>query len=210
MTDRRRLALAALLFLFAALIGLAAWAGIAAIADVPLLIALTMRESSAIAHIAYAVTTAGDFVPRCLLALVVVGWLAWRGQAVRAALYVLTVASGALLIVAIKALVMRPRPDLLPHLDVVGSTSFPSAHAANNMIVWLGIALLAVPAAHRALAVAVALVVAMAIGVSRVALAVHWPSDVAAGWCIGAGWVLFCQALAKSWLRRSRVTSEPR
>ncbi len=139
--------------------------------------------------LAQALTWLGDSGTRIGMTLIVaVGLMlmrAWR----RAVLFVAIVWSGALLNIAVKLLVMRPRPDLLPHLDAVTSSSFPSGHAANGAILYLAIALL-MPARTRPLALALAGMLAVAIGLSRVALAVHWPSDVLAGWSIAIGWIL--------------------
>ena len=75
-------------------------------------------------------------------------------------------------------------------LDAVVSLSFPSAHAANSMIAWLGLALIAAPPRLRPAAVAAALALALLVGLTRLVLAVHWPSDVIGGWAFGAAWTL--------------------
>jgi undecaprenyl-diphosphatase len=90
----------------------------------------------------------------------------------------------------IKAIVNRPRPELVPQHDMVYSSSFPSGHAMMAPVVYLTLAAI-VSAGHRRTAIKTLLLVGAAvlvagIGVSRVYLGVHWPSDVLAGWTLGA------------------------
>jgi membrane-associated phospholipid phosphatase len=76
--------------------------------------------------------------------------------------------------------------------------SFPSGHAANSMIVYLGLSLLAADdPEHRRWAVAAALLLTFLIGLSRPMLGVHWPSDVVAGWSFGALWLLLVLAIGE-------------
>ena len=91
----------------------------------------------------------------------------------------------------------RRRPADHEHLVEVQSLSFPSAHSANSMIVFL--ALVVAPARHRKLAVLLAVAGSMIIGISRPMLGVHWPSDVIGGWSFGAAWVLTMLGLAERW-----------
>jgi undecaprenyl-diphosphatase len=74
--------------------------------------------------------------------------------------------------------------------------AFPSGHSANAMAVWLAVALLAAPERLRVPAVAAALAVALLVGLSRLVLGVHWPSDVAGGWALGAACTLLLVRLA--------------
>lgn len=119
-------------------------------------------------------------------------WLRGRG---RTALLVLASTTlGAVAITLVKALVGRSRPDLIDRLMVETSNSFPSGHAASSAIVYLTLATLLFPVVPerrmRAFLIAVALTLVGAIGVSRVYLGVHWPSDVIAGWALGSAWAL--------------------
>lgn len=136
------------------------------------------------------VTALGGFT--VLTLVVVVGalllWLHRRWS--QALVLVGAVVIGQLLAAVTKHLVSRNRPDLVPHLDQVYSSSFPSGHSALSPIVYFTLAgILAAGEASRAtkivlMAAAVALV--LGIGASRVYLGVHWPSDVIAGWALGA------------------------
>ena len=123
------------------------------------------------------------------------------GDARRRAFWLLWVAiGGTLLNLALKQVFAAPRPDLLPHLDIVHSYSFPSGHAAGNMVFFGALAMLA---GRRSAYVGAALAIAL-IGTSRVWLGVHWPSDVLAGWIEGLGWLAFCGI----WLPARRGQSE--
>ena len=118
---------------------------------------------------------------------------------IRVALFVvLTTSVGALLCSTAKALAARARPDLLPRLDNFDSYSFPSGHSWNGLIFYGEIALVAalfVPRRWRLPVVVLGMLLAFLTGWSRIALGVHWPSDVLAGWIGGGTWLLLCYSL---------------
>jgi undecaprenyl-diphosphatase len=119
------------------------------------------------------------------VALAVVGWLFWRKRAGQALWLFATVASGRLVVEGVKLLVQRPRPPIADRLELVTSWSFPSSHSAGTMMTCVALALLY----GRSAGWVAALLAALAIGWSRAALGVHWPSDVLAGWGFGLLWV---------------------
>ena len=106
---------------------------------------------------------------------------------------------GRLLVHLQKIGIGRLRPEDREHLVQVQSLSFPSGHSTNSMIVFLALALVVAPARHRKLAVLLAVVGSVIIGISRPMLGVHWPSDVIGGWSFGAAWVLAMVGLAERW-----------
>jgi len=103
----------------------------------------------------------------------------------------------------------RPRPHLVPHLSYVATSSFPSGHSMMSATVYMTLgALLARLVERHALKlylVGVALVLTLLIGVSRVYMGVHYPTDVLAGWSAGLSWAVFCWLAARFLQRRGAV-----
>jgi undecaprenyl-diphosphatase len=93
-----------------------------------------------------------------------------------------------------KLLVSRPRPDLVSHEAEIYSASFPSGHTLMATVAWVTFAMLLAAdfdsRRARDYVLLVAWIVAAAVGCSRVYLGVHWPSDVLAGWAVGALWMV--------------------
>jgi undecaprenyl-diphosphatase len=136
----------------------------------------------------------------------------WLSAMRRAAMYVALASVGAMLLGAgLKQVFDRPRPDLVPHGAVVYSFSFPSGHSTMAAAVYLTLGMVASRFVSRRrlklLFIAVAMFITAAVGVSRVYLGVHWPSDVLAGWAIGFSWALVCWCVAV-WLQ-DRGVIEP-
>lgn len=122
--------------------------------------------------------------------------LVLRRRAWEAMLLVAALLSCRLLVSVQKMLVARPRPPLDLHLVEVSSTSFPSAHAANSAAT-LACLLLFLPGARRPPVVAATALLALAIGLSRPVLGVHWPSDVVGGCAFGLAWALVWAATTR-------------
>lgn len=120
--------------------------------------------------------------------------------------------SGSWAVGLVKSIVARPRPVLIDHLVEVWSASFPSGHAANSATIYLTVALLLMQIVEgrsaRWYLMSVAAVLVALIGISRVYLGVHWPSDVLAGWSFGALWALGWWSLG-GWLRVRRARGVP-
>ncbi|MEO9132601.1 MAG: phosphatase PAP2 family protein [Sphingomonas sp.] len=116
--------------------------------------------------------------------------------------------TGSIAVGLIKTLVARARPELTDHLVQVSSASFPSGHAANSAIVYLTIATLIVQIVEgrgtRIYILSVTALLVTVIGISRLYLGVHWPSDVLAGWSFGTLWALAWWSLG-AWLRQKRA-----
>jgi undecaprenyl-diphosphatase len=135
------------------------------------------------------VTALGGFTVLTLVVVLAAAVLWLHRRRAQALGLVIAVIAGEGIAQAIKMLVGRARPDLVPHLDQVYSSSFPSGHSALSPIVYFTLAGI-VAAGERerslkSLLVGGAVLLVAAIGVSRVYLGVHWPSDVLAGWSLG-------------------------
>lgn len=147
-------------------------------------------------------TALGGVTVLTLITLLSAGYLAASRKRTTALFLTAAIAGGAVLSSLLKAQFMRPRPDLVAHLVDVHTTSFPSGHAMNSAITYLTIGVLLARAETdrrvRIYLLTIAIALTLMIGVSRVYLGVHWPSDVVAGWCVGACWAVACSLAART------------
>jgi undecaprenyl-diphosphatase len=138
------------------------------------------------------------------------GYLFLSAKRHAALLLLVSVLGGMLLNHALKFGFARPRPEIVAPLAQVFTASFPSGHAAASAAAYLTLgALLARTAAvtkpTKLFFVGFAVLLTFVVGVTRVYLGLHYPTDVAAGWCIGAAWAMFCWAAALYLQRRGEV-----
>jgi undecaprenyl-diphosphatase len=146
---------------------------------------------------------------------VVVAWLLWR-RLPRVALFVVVTAVGSgLLNAAVKSGVHRLRPVVANPVAQEQGLSFPSGHAQSAMVGYAVLLIVFVPMLHGAwrwTVVAGAAVAVLAIGFSRLALGVHYASDVAGGFAFGAAWVIVMAVVFNVLTldRRGRVRATPR
>jgi undecaprenyl-diphosphatase len=123
-----------------------------------------------------------------------------------------SIALGTILSTILKLVFDRPRPDLVPHGMDVYTLSFPSSHAMMSALVYLTLgALLARTQKSvrlRIYLLVCAILLTFLIGVSRLYLGVHWPTDVLAGWAVGSCWALLSWLVAR-WLQRKGPVEPP-
>jgi undecaprenyl-diphosphatase len=118
-----------------------------------------------------------------------------------ALLIVVAVVGGLVISLVLKQGFDRPRPDLIPHGSYVYTKSFPSGHSMLSAITYLTLGSLMVRTInHRSLKIyvmVISILVTLLVGLSRIYLGVHWPTDVLAGWSAGASWALICWFAAR-------------
>jgi len=148
-----------------------------------------------------------------LVVLSVVGFLLLQARYRTAIVVMATAASGEILNVVLKNLFLRPRPDVVPHLrDVSGTMSFPSGHAMESAIIYLTLGAMLMQFAERRVTkiycIGLAVFLTLLVGVTRVFLGVHYPTDVVAGWMFGFFWASLCWIVAKRFERETGVAQE--
>lgn len=151
------------------------------------------------------VTALGSLTVVLLVALGAVGYLL-LSRRFRTALFTVVAVSGGLLVSRLlKTSFERPRPDLVPTETIVYTASFPSGHSMMAAVTYLTLAALLIRIQpERRLKIyllLVAVFVTVLVGISRVYLGVHWPTDVLAGWTAGAAWASLCWLVAR-WMPR--------
>lgn len=157
-------------------------------------------------------TALGGYTVLGLLVALVVGY-ELMGRRSHAAVLVLAATLGGLLIShLLKDFYARPRPDLVPHLTHVSTSSFPSGHAMLSAVVYLTLGALLARLVEgwwaKLYFVGAAVVLTALVGFSRVYLGVHYPTDVLAGWSAGLSWAVLCWLAARYLQRHGVVEGE--
>ena len=158
------------------------------------------------------ITALGSPTVLGLTVLAVTGYLFLQGL-YRNGLFIFVASTGGwVLNWILKEVFARARPDVVPHLREVMSSSFPSGHALTSAAIYLTLGTLLMRIAEGRLTkyycIAIAMFVTFLVGVSRVFLGVHYPSDVVAGWLIGMSWALLCWAVERTLERRGGLKRE--
>ncbi len=139
-------------------------------------------------------TALGSVGVLVLFTLLSIGYLLLVAKKRLAIFLFVTVGSGMILSFTLKSSIARPRPSLVPHETFTQTASFPSAHSLLSALTYLTLAGLLCHAqrSHRTKVylIASAILLTLLIGISRIYLGVHWPTDVLAGWTLGSVWAL--------------------
>lgn len=157
--------------------------------DVDLLRFMHDRRSLALDVPMYALSVLGGGAGLAAVVAAVVVVLLRRGRRADAVFVAVAVTGAAAIELAAKLTFARPRPDLWAHAWPAAGYSFPSGHAMSSTALAVAVAVLARGTRWRWWAAAGGTLFALGVGVSRVYLGVHYPSDVLAGWCAGLAWV---------------------
>ncbi len=149
----------------------------------------------------------GGFTLQWLLGGATVGFLWLARRRAEAAWLTASIVGASVANALIKLIVDRPRPTVVDHLANVSNASFPSGHAMISTAILLTVGVMLAETQKTAVArtylMAGAGVLSVLIGVSRIYLGVHWPTDVLAGWCFGAVWALVVFAANRALRRRA-------
>jgi undecaprenyl-diphosphatase len=160
------------------------------------------------------ITSLGGATVLSLMTAAVIGFLLVDEKRAAAVVVFASVGGGALLSILLKFMIDRARPDLVPHLAEAHTASFPSGHAMLSAVVYLTLGALLSrvegPARVKIYVLTVAIFLTFVIGISRLYLGVHWPTDVLAGWCAGAAWATLCWRVALALQRRGEVEGDAR
>jgi len=160
------------------------------------------------------ITALGSVAVLAIVLFAVCGYLLLSKERTAAGLVLAAVAGGEAMNSLLKLGFARPRPDFVAASVKIFTASFPSGHAAMSAITYLTLAaLLARTTPSRRLRlyfVTIGVVLTLFVGVSRVYLGVHYPTDVLAGWCVGAAWALGCWAIVTQLQRAGGIEPSER
>jgi undecaprenyl-diphosphatase len=145
-----------------------------------------------------------------LLIAGVLGFLLLKKEYLIAVLVLFATAGGGIIGLLLKNVFGRERPTVVSHLMEVGSLSFPSGHSMMSAVVYLSLAALLTRLHQRRIIriylISVALFLTFLIGLTRIYLGVHYPTDVIGGWAVGLAWASFCWFLA--WYIQRRIRNK--
>lgn len=153
------------------------------------------------------ITNLGNPTTVVIVALITLAILWWRRYKLEIMVFILTCLGGVILNTGLKLFFSKPRPQLWHQLITERSFSFPSGHAIGSMVLYGFVAYLL--AFHypkfSTLIYTLAVILIGAIGLSRLYLGVHWPTDIIAGYGVGFLWLTICITMLK--LQRIRQSS---
>lgn len=155
------------------------------------------------------VTALGSFTVLSLVTIACGGYLLMRQRYRMLALLAAATIGGLVVALVLKSLFARPRPEFALATTPVITASFPSGHSMLSATVYLTLGVLLAKTSTRyrqkVYFISVALIVSLLVGLSRVYLGVHYPTDVLAGWSFGLIWALLCWLVAEFLQKRGAI-----
>ncbi|WP_293912147.1 phosphatase PAP2 family protein [Deinococcus sp.] len=164
--------------------------------ETPLLQSIHHLATPALDHLAVGLSTIGGFAVIAPLSALILAALWWTFRRL-ALFWGLSVAGAAALNLMMKLAFHRPRPELWPRLVQESGAGFPSGHSMYSMAFVLALTLLLWRTPWRWPALVLGLIFTLGVGLSRLYLGVHYPTDVLAGWLSGLAWVLGVYSLLR-------------
>lgn len=153
------------------------------------------------------VTGLGGVTVLCLVIAAAAGFLAINRSYRMMGFLLLSTGTGIGISLAMKHWFDRPRPDVVEHLARVYTSSFPSGHSMMSAVVYLTLGVLIAPVLQhvklRCYVIGSALLLTFLIGISRIYMGVHYPTDVLAGWTAGLVWALLCWLAGRAIAKRN-------
>lgn len=195
---------------FATIVALAVWlagtvrAGQLLPFDEPVMRWLHAQTNDTLTFLLLVITQVGGGVGITLITSGVVVWLLKNKHVYRAWFVALTVAGAGLLNVCLKLLFARERPDFWQHVVYESSYSFPSGHAMGSSALVFALIFLMWRTAWRWWTLAVGILAIVLIGVSRMYLGVHYPSDIVAGWIVSFAWTSLVYGVVYGYTKRKQ------
>ena len=169
----------------------------------PLMLSLRAHAPNWFRGVAHALSTLGSATVMLPFCGVLAAWLWTRSHSV-ARYFLLSVGGAVLLNVLLKLAFQRARPQVVPWLWQEGDTSFPSGHSSMAAALAVTLAALLWRTRLRPWAVGLGALYAVLMGVARVYLGVHYPTDVLAGWALGVAWAGGVALLLRERLREAQ------
>lgn len=159
------------------------------------------------------VTALGGTAVLAMAVAAVSGFLLLAGRYHMLVSILIASGGGVALSLIMKASFSRPRPSVVPALTHFHTASFPSGHSMMSAVVYLTLGVLLASILHqkalRFYIFTLAGTLTCLIGLSRVFLGAHYPTDVLAGWTIGLVWAVFCRLVVRTLQRKTTVLDEP-
>jgi membrane-associated phospholipid phosphatase len=169
--------------------------------DTPLLMRVHHWANPFFDQLMLSITQLGNPIGAITTSVIILGWLLGQKQFLEFGFFAIASLGAVLLNEGLKLIFTRPRPTLWQSLIQETTYSFPSGHALGSMVLYGCLAYLLAQSypSRSPLIYGVASVIIIMIGLSRLYLGVHYPTDVIAGYIIGFLWLRICAALFKNY-----------